>query len=153
MKNLDEHVLMLGKFWGNFNSLELVLRLYLAKKYGEKESGLELNVGDKVPASHLTNYDSFAVIVGKYNAAVEPKNRIDANAIVGLRDALAHGRVTTKDDVPMTVVKFGRVDPATGDVAVEFRQELTAAYMQERITQARELMLKVHGLVQSEFGG
>lgn len=32
---------------------------------------------------------------------------------------------------------------AAGDVAVELRQELTAAYMQERITQARELTLKV----------
>lgn len=153
MKNLDEHVLMLGKFWGNFNSLELILRVYLAKKYSEKEWGLELDVGDKVTASHLTNYDSFAVIVDKYNDAVEARNRIDAGAIIAFRDALAHGRVTTKDDVPMTVIKFGKVDRATGEVVVAFRQELTAAYMQERITQARELMLKVHGLLQREFGG
>jgi hypothetical protein len=79
-------------------------------------------------------------------------DRIDAGEIIAFRDALAHGRVSTTDGLPMTVVKFGRPDPLTGQVMVEFRQELTADYLQTRITQTRTLMLQVDALLKKEFG-
>jgi hypothetical protein len=53
MKDFAEHSLMLGKFWTNFNSLELLIRFYLAKKHGENDSGLDLKLGEKILASEL----------------------------------------------------------------------------------------------------
>jgi len=153
MKDLDEYALMLGKFWGNFNSLELTLRIYLSEKYGEKVTGLDLHVGDKTPATHVTNYDQFGTLVRKYNAAVGDANRIDARELVTLRDAMAHGRVTTKRlDLPLTVIKFGLPDRKTKTVKVEFRQDLTHDYMSARIVQARALMEQVHKRTREEFG-
>ena len=129
METLEEYTTKLGKFWVNFNSLELLLRLYLLKRNSEPEIGLELNMGDPCPLTHLTNYDSFQELARKYNDTVQPEDRISVGDVARLRDALAHGRVTTTTTVPMTVVKFARPDRASGATKVVFKQVLSADYL------------------------
>lgn len=81
MKTLDEYATKIGKFWINFNSIELLLRVYLTKKNKESEVGLELDVGSSCPLSHLTNYDTFETLAAKYNDAVSDKHRINVSNV------------------------------------------------------------------------
>lgn len=154
MNNLDDYAMKLGKFWINFNSLELLLRLYLTKKNSESEIGLELNIGDVCGLSHLTNYDSFKELAAKYNASVSNQYKIDISEINRLRDAIAHGRVVSKTDLPMlpmTVVKFSKPSKDTKMVTVEIKETLTAAYLDKCIKDMYNISLLISGLLDSEF--
>jgi hypothetical protein len=152
MKTLDDYALKLGSFWINFNSLELMLRLYLTKKNSEPEIGLELEAGDSCPATHLTNYDTFEVLARKYNAIVDANHRLDVSTIVKLRDAIAHGRVTTKTEVPMTVVKYSKPNKTTGAVTVEFKEILSAELLDQCKSDMFQMVHLVADLVKKEFG-
>lgn len=149
---IDEYATNLGKFWINFNSLELLLRLYLTKRNKESEVGLELDVGSSCPLSHLTNYDSFQVLVAKYNDIASEGDRINMSDVVRLRDAIAHGRATTKEDVPVTLVKFSR-PRSDNTVEVTFKEVLTIDFLDRCRKEMRATILSLAKRVEDEFPG
>lgn len=151
MKSIEKYALAIGKFWVNFNSLELALRVYLTKKNLEPEVGLELAVGAKCPLSHLTNYDSFETLAEEYNATVARAHRRDFSKVAKLRNALAHGRVTTKTQVPMTVVKFSKPHPRKRTVTVEFKETLSPEYLNECTRDMNRMILDLVALINKEF--
>jgi len=151
---IDEYASKLGKFWINFNSLELLLRMYLTKHNRETEVGLEIDIGGSCPLSHLTNYDTFETLAEKYNATLALADRIDVSDIVRLRDAIAHGRVLTKahlPDFPLTVVKFSKPDRGRGTVNVTFKEVLTASFLDRCINNAYSTARKVADRLKNEF--
>ena len=143
MNTLEEYALKIGKFWVNFNTLELLLRVYLTKHYNESEVGLELEVSETCEVTHLTNYDTFEVLARKYNSLVDSEQRLEVTSVARLRDALAHGRVTTKTQVPMTVIKYSKPQKNSGKVLVEFKETLSAEYFD----QAKDDLIKMITLI------
>ena len=102
---VDAHSWELGKLVNNSQSFELFLRVFLAGLAGSVKIMREGShadmprvdiprVGDVVPETALTNYDSLGQLIDKYNDAVEVHRRIDRE-LVEIRDALAHGRVVS----------------------------------------------------------
>ena len=151
MDTIEEYALKLGKFWVNFNTLELLLRIYLAKSRGDSESGLELQVGDSCSTTYLTNYDTFGILANRYNSTVPSSDQIDQVEIVRLRDAIAHGRSITKDEIHMTLLKFSKPDRKSGMVKVVFREVLTGEYLDRVARTMHDAAMKIHQRIENEF--
>lgn len=149
MGELDRYELYIGKFWVNFNSLELLLRIYLCRSNSESEIGLEAVVGEDCPVSHLTNYDSFIVLVKKFNEKVDDVEKIEFQELNRFRDLMAHGRVVTKDRLPVTVIKYDRPQNGSKTVKVSDRQVFTFDYLEQRVTEANEMVLKISKLLEA----
>jgi hypothetical protein len=62
--------------------------------------------------------------------------------LVGVRDALAHGRLCTPGRLPLTLYKFGKPD-RSGNVPVEHITVVSAQWLGEHKTLAFEMMQKV----------
>jgi hypothetical protein len=143
MNNLEEHALSLGKLWTNFNSLELLLRFYIAKKLGKPDIGLDGEVGEIFNVNPITDYNSFRMLTSKYNKLSETP--IIFEPIEKLRDALAHGRIFTNDDTPMTVVKFSKPEKTQKDkTTVEYREVLTLEFLSGKNSFLRDLIKQVN---------
>ena len=103
------HALHLGKLFGNLQSLEALLRVYvlaIARKQKPPvsvgPSYWNLSVGDIIGEDAFTNYDSLGALVGKFNADVQPRDaalRVDST-VASLRDLLAHGRIAADNPDP-----------------------------------------------------
>ncbi|MBB1299196.1 hypothetical protein [Pseudoalteromonas sp. SR41-7] len=142
MNNLEKHALSLGKLWTNFNSLELLLRFYIAKKLGEPDIGLDGKVGEILNVNPITDYRTFRQLTSKYNELSE--TTLNFEPIEKLRDALAHGRIFTNDDTPMTVVKFSKPKRSQSDkTTVEYREVLTLKFLSEKNSFLRDLIKQV----------
>ncbi|MBI4216365.1 MAG: hypothetical protein HY687_03105 [Chloroflexi bacterium] len=117
----------LGRTIGNLHSLELLLRVFLhhmdKSRYGTPPPEVHLDkikVGDVVHEIYFTNYDSLGDLVNKYNTVISQKAQalcVDG-VVVKLRDALAHGRVLSRQPgPPFQLYKFQK--PSNGQVVVE----------------------------------
>src|SRR5882762_4134372 len=113
--DLDQHAHKLGKLLSNFQSLELLLRVFLQ---GDKPLGLPpmsnlfvSPVGTVVPISDITNYDSLGRLIERYNVQMETlkKPTLDVT-LVEVRDALAHGRVSSEatGEEQLRLLKFSK---------------------------------------------
>jgi hypothetical protein len=139
--SMDEHARHLGGLIGNLHSLEFVLRIYLSLLPGAKPFGLphgtdiyDLPVGTEVPASAMTNYAPLVKLIRNFNIEMGRLRRpiLNEQNIVGLRDALAHGRVSaTAPGGTLRLIKFDDVD-AKGNVRVVFNEMLTEDWFQEQ---------------------
>ena len=144
MLDLERYALKIGKFWGNFNSLELLIRLYLYRNFNCKKSGLDVEIGDEIDVNPINNFDTFSQLCDKLNN--ESGLSLDFSGILTLRDAMAHGRITTLDvTMPLTVIKFSK--PKNGKVTVETRIELTDGYLDETTASIRSIQLIILGLL------
>jgi hypothetical protein len=111
----EKHVLGVGQIVTNLQALEFLLRLFLSKlesggdRSKEGPNPLGFKVGDRVPVNALTNYDSLAEVVRKYNDRVgDSAFRVDPS-VVDLRDAFAHGRVLARQPRrPLHLIKLAR---------------------------------------------
>ena len=126
-----------GRFWMAFNALELILRVFLARKQGlgtaEIERFLEGKLGESVPDCPMTDYRSFSKLCLDYNGCVALVDQIDFSSILSLRDAMAHGRVTAKSaESGLYVIKYD--SPRDGSTIVSYRQELTPAFMRNMVS-------------------
>lgn len=124
MDGLKEYTFSLGKLWTNFNSLELLIRFYIAKKTQQSDLGLDGNLGEEIDKNPVTDYCSFRELTKKFNEL--SCQRLDFEPIAKLRDALAHGRVFTNDQSPLTVIKYSR--PKENKVTVEYREVLNTEF-------------------------
>ena len=119
VKKYSEHI---GAFWLNFSSLELILRVVLHKRSGgdTAESKLfpKVKEGDTLPATIMTNYDTFSQICNKFNATLKRNEKVDFSKIEMFRDALAHGRTTGDGTGSLSTIKYSKV--SKGRVTVVF---------------------------------
>ncbi len=129
---LNQYAADLGRFWLNFNSLEFILRLFLARKAGMGTTefvqirGKE--VGQSAVENPITDWRTFGTLCADYNKGMPIPERLDFSRIVAIRDALAHGRVLGDESGNLVVVKYSR--PKARTVTVEFKQVLSPAYLQ-----------------------
>jgi hypothetical protein len=127
----EEHFFSLGKLWSNYHSLEFLLRAYILEKSGVGiglPHGTDIysfTAGKELPESPLTNYDSLANLIKKYNSYIEISDKTLALdiSLIDIRDALAHGRVSTDEEhKPLRIIKFDK--PKDGKVRIVFNQEM-----------------------------
>lgn len=130
-----------GKIVTNLLSLEFALRVLLYKL--QRASGIPMgeplefwnrSVGEWVPETPLTNYDTLAQVMKKANSELQARglsNRVD-ESLVKLRDALAHGRVLAKDQGgPFRIFKFS--EPRGPRVKVVVSVEMTPDWLDQQV--------------------
>ncbi len=112
MSNDFNHAESIGKLLSNLLSLELLARLFLAKKLGQEEFPEDKHKkGGFVTSNALTNYDTLDKVLKKYNRNSEKKYHVDDKTLTGLRDCLAHGRILTNlQNNFFKLFKFSRPD-------------------------------------------
>lgn len=125
----ENHALYLGKLLGNLQSLESLLRLYLLacarQPLPQPPSGpdyWELTPGDRVPVDAFTDYRTLGQLISAFNASVshsDPTLTVP-QAVVLIRDLLAHGRVSAKaaDPTLLKIIKFNAPPKGFGEVTV-----------------------------------
>ncbi len=128
----DEHAKHLGELVGSFQSLEFLLRVFLQELPIARPIGsidiYAFPVGAEIPENEMTSYDSLSKLIEKFNAEMEKRNlpKIDS-ALVEVRDALAHGRVSAASmDDNLQLLKFDK--PKNGKVRVVFNERLTETW-------------------------
>jgi hypothetical protein len=131
----DRYAEALGSLVGNFHTLEFALRLALyladtepARRMPRSVRFTALRAGDSLPLSHLSSYDSLGALIGAYNRNARARGdapEVD-EALVDLRDTIAHGRVLADQPVgPLVAVKFAKPGWRDEHAKVEFAYELT----------------------------
>lgn len=144
---MDTHTLALGKLVTNLLALETMLRFFLSDidaRAGIPQASFDellvANEGTVVLECALTNRDGLARVISKYNAKVTTDLAIDGGEIVWLRDAIAHGRIISRDQrPPLSLFKFS--EPENGRVTVTVSETLTLDWLQEWTS-------RIHGEIQ-----
>ena len=149
----DEHYKLLGKLVGNFQSLEFILRMFL-QLASARPIGIPYGtnmysspVGAELPECAFTSYDTLGALIKKFNTEMDARrlSTIDVSLVV-LRDALAHGRVSSSTpDGTMRLLKFS--EPKKGRVRVVFNQEMTKAWFDAQIERVREAIRAVSNVM------
>jgi hypothetical protein len=125
--NVNSYIYKLGHFWHSFNNMELFLRLFLHRNSGgDQKDFLKYSnaaIGTELPENPITDYRSFGQLCNAFNDLQDVNNKIDFSEFIGLRDALAHGRVSGDDLGNMHVIKYSR--SRDGKVTVEYKKQLT----------------------------
>jgi len=119
----EEYALNLGKLWGRFQSLDILIRLFLHSLPNAASMNLppgiglfSLKVGDQVNESALSNRDYFSTLVKAYNkeVALTKIGQPISEDLIDLRNALAHGLVTADTpDGNFRIVHFEKVADGT----------------------------------------
>ena len=93
----------------------------------------------------MTNYDSLADVLRKFNDLAAPQRQLDISRLVGLRDELAHGRIAVLHPqiFPLTYFKFGKPVKGKG-VPVTARIEMTEDwFMEQRVSVIDSALRKI----------
>ena len=144
----ETHALNLGKLVGNLQMLEMGARMVIVKldQWAAKqvESQLpQVRTGDFVELNEFTNADDLTQTLKKYNKRAPLDCKIDIGPIVGLRDALAHGRTFGSGSMNyLRLLKFSR-KPKGEKVFVELAQDMTDEWFREETQKLVEAMEKV----------
>ncbi len=141
----EKHALLIGKIVSNLLSLEFLLRAIQAKTEADaappgtfKHNLSGLKVGDSVPVDALTNYDQLRDLIRKHNVQARAGEEVPED-IVKLRDALAHGRVSTTDPAkPLELVKFGPDKGKKGFVDVVIVETMTESWLDAQKERTKE---------------
>jgi len=147
----EEYASLLGQIIANLQSLEFSLRAFLYNRAVQRDKHFpsngtldELNVGDKLPENALTDYSSLGKLIDRYNCLIKKKNpahTIDLK-IVELRDALAHGRISsTEPNRDFFLVKFNK--PEKSFVKVAYSQKMTFKWLREQVNYVKAEVQKV----------
>lgn len=134
---LDKSAEWFGILFLNLLSLELMLRLCILRKKGQEyqwNEQINCKKGDFINENALTNFDTLTKVIETFNSEPEfEKDRIvDKDRIVGLRNALAHGRLLSSEPPPpMRLYKFGR--QKNGKVRVIIAENMTRNWFQENV--------------------
>ena len=148
---LDEHTKNLGSLMANLNSLEFSLRAFFQELPSSRPLGLSdgtdiysFPVGTELLENEITSYDTLGKLIEKFNAFAKQKGfqEIDEK-IIAIRDALAHGRVsspTINDN--LRLIKFSK--PKNGKVKITFNEVLTKNWFSDNIKLVFDAVYIVH---------
>ena len=152
---LDDHCKLLGRLMGSLQSLEFILRAFLQKLPSARPIGIPhgtdlytFPVGTELPESEMTSYDTLGVLIRRFNTEMDKCGApaVDV-ALVDVRDALAHGRVSSSSpDGTLRLLKFDRPD-SQHRVRVAFNQQMTKAWFEDQIGHAKQAILTVHNVM------
>ncbi|MBI5353022.1 MAG: hypothetical protein HZB50_10320 [Chloroflexi bacterium] len=147
----------IGKIVENLQSLEFALRLVLDELQGIHNKGkgaqmdfMKLTVGEWVPETFFTNYDSLNQLIQKVNSEFLSHGLIERvdESLVELRDALAHGRVLALNpDGPYRMLKFSK--PKDDKVQVTISIDITSDWLTKQINRTAKELQKVVRLGQA----
>jgi len=148
MINSDTLYASVGKIIINLQSLELMLRLFLEETVGPKDRSTQLDrlsVGDRVPETPITNYDTLRKIIKKVNnqLLILGKNEKIDETLVHLRDSIAHGRAMSRDPngIPR-LIKFKNAKIG-GLVEVDTSVDLTPQWLSSQVKRVYKEILKI----------
>lgn len=148
--NLRDHAYHLGSLLANLQSLEFLIRAYLASLPSAVPSGLPhgtdiytIPVGGTLPANAIIDYDALGQLIEKYNESARQMGNTELEAtLVDLRDALAHGRISVPgESEQLRLIKFSK--PRNGVVTVTFNAVMDEAWFHEQKSLVRESMFMV----------
>ena len=147
----DSHVSNLGKLVVNLQALEFALRAFLVNEeiargasFSQSKDLYQMNEGEVVPENAFTSYDHLGDLINKYNnnAKVVSAGLAIEHNLVRIRDAIAHGRVSS--DTPsgcLRLLKFGK--PKNKKVKVTFSVMMTKEWFGEQIKKVYSAVLTV----------
>ncbi len=125
------HAFNVGMLVTNLELLEFYARLQIAKATQSPVNLWTIAPGDSVPEDPVTDYDQLRAVLDRL---VEFTGRqLDVDALVELRDQLAHGRViphSPREAFPLTLLKFGK--PTKAGVPVLARFEMDDAWFKRQ---------------------
>ena len=152
--------LLVGRLLGNFQGLEFAIRAFLYARadgnHAPLQTGTNLNtlrVGDIAPENAMTCYDSLGTLIARYNKIAPAPLQID-ESIVDIRDALAHGRVSSFSPTDhFHLLKFSKAFKRR--VHVTFSQEMSEAWLRQQVSRIASEFRKVgrNSELQPEEGG
>jgi hypothetical protein len=157
----EEHALELGRVLGNLQGLEFLLRGCLSYWIAEaspqqKQADIySVPVGSRVPLSSVTGYQTLGELIDLFNRHRPRGSPQLGKQAVALRDALAHGRVSSAaENEQMRLVKFSRPLPPTfKEVEVTYNAVMTTEWFSEQrrlVFDAMKLVLAVAPFPQSK---
>lgn len=153
---LDEHRIGLGGLLANFQSLEFIIRAFLSWCNYSSETATDMYsypVGTELPESEWTNYDTLGDLINKYNSEAKKRNlpAIDT-ALVEIRDALAHGRLSAPSSAPpVRLIKFSK--PKNNLVRVTFNVVMTKSWFGIQTEKIKESIEVVYSSLEQLDGG
>jgi hypothetical protein len=125
------HAFNVGMLVTNLELLEFYARLHIAKGAGLPAYLWTLKAGDLVAENPITNYDQLRVVLHRFVNLTG--RQLDIDALVELRDHLAHGRViphSSTEAFPLTLLKFGK--PEKGAMPVLARIQMDDAWFKQQ---------------------
>jgi len=118
----------------NLHSLEFALRAVLFKETNSVQhfDAKNLRVGDTYPINFFTNYMQLRELIENYNE-LPSTNLPISDEPIKLRDALAHGRVSSQlPDMKLEIVKFR--PERNGQVRVVFYEKITEEWLKKQVS-------------------
>ena len=122
------HTHLIGCIVTNLQAIETVLRYFLLRFHKQEVDFPKVSDAD-ANETYLTNFVSLGDLINEFNSVLEEPEKqfaVDAEVVL-IRDAIAHGRLLTKEGLPYRLWKFGR--PKDGRVQIEFCQELNVQWL------------------------
>jgi hypothetical protein len=152
--NASESIIgYVGKIILNLQALELALRLFLYDTVGPIDPSFgfsKLSVGDRVPITPLTNYDSLGTLIKKVNVQLKilrKNEQIDAS-LVDLRDSIAHGRTLSAS--PYGIPRLFKFSSQRKDfVKVQTSMDLTPKWLSDQV---KHTLNEIHKIVRISQG-
>lgn len=130
----------LGSLISNLLNVEFSLRVSLhleepKERHLPYDTFKRAAAGDVFPLNRLTSWAPLSKLVAAFNAGQRARGgALIDEAIVSLRDMLAHGRITQQEmESEYMLVRFGR--PVGDRVPVESVQTVTVDWLEERVRQ------------------
>jgi len=120
---VEWHAFNVGMLVTNLELLEFYARLQIAKAMQSPVNLWTIGPGDSVPEDPVTDYDQLRAVLDRFVRFTG--RHLDVDALVELRDQLAHGRVIPHSPTqafPLTLLKFGK--PTKASVPVLARIEM-----------------------------
>jgi len=130
----DWHVAQAGMLLTQLQLLEFNARLGIARRTGSPKLDLHnISAGEWVPENPITNYDQLKTVLTRFNELAPERGHLDVEALVELRDQLAHGRVipfSSTAAFPLILLKLG--PSRRGRVQLLTRIEMNADWFTEK---------------------
>ncbi|MBN1124454.1 MAG: hypothetical protein JXA82_05555 [Sedimentisphaerales bacterium] len=156
----NKYLEKLGLLMSLFHSLEFLLRVYLyylpeaIAGRNEKRKAIPgkthiyySKVGEDVNLTEMTNYDTIGKLIEKYNRnqSTPKEAKIEKARLVALRDALAHGRVSSLSaEGDAHLIKFSKPIKDKTTVKITFNETLSESWFDEQIQKVQTAINKVY---------
>jgi hypothetical protein len=146
----EQHASYLGRLVGNLLSIEMGARMTIVKldAWAAKHVNSQLpqiQAGQLVELNAFTKPDDLRQTLEKFNKHASPACRVEVDALVELRDSLAHGRMFGYGDMnvnPLRLLKFART-ATDGKVLVEQAHDMTESWFQSNIQMLQAALEKI----------
>lgn len=145
MKRHKEHTRCVGQLVVDLQNLELSLRIHLlaVQQLSWPDYDESLVLGAELPCTAFTDFRQLRELLRDYNGLPGQTEVVqDAQSLVDLRDALAHGRVAApRGEKAMRLLKFDR--PVNGIVRVTYCAVMNATWFKTQLKMIQDALRTV----------